>query len=292
MPLALIAGLAFGAGIVVLSDILDAALFTADEVESALGVPALGSVPLLASTLDRKTGLIAPERFVVQSPLSLFAEAFRTLRVTALAGTAAATGGSAILAVTSSLVGESKTTTSLCLARLAAMSGAKVLLIDCDIRSHAVGRYLGLEQAAGLVEVISGATTLEEAMVRDELTQAYILPISTRQTTVKDVFSDPGFDSLLVNIRKKFDFIVLDLPPVLAVAEAATVAGKADAVICLARWAKTPRHAIEKAIKMLRLVNAPLTGIVLTMVDAKEQARSGYGDSGYYTRAYAAYYTQ
>ena len=97
-------------------------------------------------------------------------------------------------------------------------------------------------------------------------------------------------DSLLLELRKRFGFIILDTAPILPVADTRVLAPKADATVFLAQWKKTPRKAIENALKQLEGAGAYISGLAMTQVDMREQARSGYGDASYYYRTYKQYY--
>jgi capsular exopolysaccharide synthesis family protein len=195
-----------------------------------------------------------------------------------------------IVAVTSSLPGEGKTTTSICLGRASALQGARVVVVDCDLRRRTVNRVLGAEPTVGLLEVLSGESTLQEAIVVDKDTGAHFLPLAKSAFTPKDVFGTVAMDRLLTDLRARYDLVVLDTAPVLPVADTRVLAPKADAVIFLARWRKTPQHAIEAAFRLLSGTGAHMGGVALTQVDMKQQAKYGYGDAGYYYAEYKKYY--
>ncbi len=277
-----------------IAEVLDSGLATAEAVERYLDLPCLGSIPTLASTLNAQkegAGLTAmsPLTYVVDKPLSSFSESFRNLRAAILF---ARVGEQAkVVAVTSSLPGEGKTTTSVDLARTMAIAGANVVIVDCDLRQRGVNRILASEPQIGLIEVLNGTATLEQALVRDELSGAMILPLSKSAHTPRDVFGTNAMRRLLEELRRRFDTTILDTAPVLPIADTRVLAPLADVVVLLARWRKTPRLAVDSSLRLLKSVNAPVVGVVLTQVDLKAQARHGYGDAGYYYEAYKKYYT-
>ncbi len=284
----LFAGAAGLAG-VALAEMLDTGLTTADDVERRLNVPHLGSLPHLASVTDDNAGNIPPVEYIVDKPLSSFAEAFRTLRATiryARVGDPVK-----IIALTSSLPGEGKTTTSVCLGRMAAQAGDRVVIVDCDLRRRNINKLIGTESEQGLLEVLNGQAKLQDVLLQDRDTGAYILPLSKSSFTPKDVFSTPAMDALLRALSERFDLVILDTAPTLAVADTRILAAKADAVVFLARWRKTPEKAIEAALKSLTAAGAYVAGVALTQVNMKEQARYGYGDPGYYYTYYKKYYS-
>lgn len=284
----LLLAIAAGAGALLLAEMLDAGLATAEDVERRLGTAYLGAVPMLSSVSDTRNE--TPIDHIVAKPLSSFSEAFRNLQTSILY---ARLGEPVqVVAVTSSLPGEGKTTTAICLARSAALRGGRVLVVDCDLRRRTVNRMLDAEPGVGLLEVLSGDASLEQAISRDAASGADILPLSKTSFTPKDVFSTAAMDRLLVELRRRYDLVILDTAPVLPIADTRILAPKADVVVFLARWRKTPQHAIEAAFRQLAGTGAHVGGVVLTQVDMKQQAKYGYGDPGYYYAEYKKYYTE
>ncbi|MDP1875913.1 polysaccharide biosynthesis tyrosine autokinase [Phenylobacterium sp.] len=286
LALGLVLAMGCGLGAVVLAEMLDSGLATAEDVEHRLEVSYLGAIPLLASVAEGKMG--SPIDYVIDKPLSSFAEAFRNLRASV---TYSRLGESVkVVAITSSLPGEGKTTTSVCLARSAAQQGLRVILVDCDLRRRSVNRLFGAEPTRGLIEVLAGEATLDEVLTTDQVTGARLLPLAKSSMTPKDVFGSAAMDRLLEELRRSYDLVILDTAPVLPVADTRVLAPKADVVVFLAHWRKTPQHAIEAAFRLLSGTGAHLAGVALTQVDMKQQAKYGYGDPGYYYAEYKKYY--
>lgn len=292
VPVNLVLGfmLAIGCGlaVVVLAELMDDGLITSEDVQQRLGLPMLGTVPLMMSIADRKDRRMPLTDYLLNRPLSAFAEAFRTLRTSIMY----AKLGSAVkvIAVTSALPGEGKTTTSVCLAISAAQAGLKVVIVDCDIRRRNVSRLLGVDADLGLLDVLEGTASLGDVLLKGEASGAWVLPTAKRDFTPREVFNTPEMASLLKLLREDFDMVILDTAPVLAVAETRVLASQADAVMFLTRWRKTPAKAAEAALRTLEQSEATVAGAVLTQVDMNEQARYGYGDAGYYYSSYKAYY--
>nr|WP_310539431.1 polysaccharide biosynthesis tyrosine autokinase [Phenylobacterium sp.] len=286
LALGLVLAIGAGLGAVVLAEMLDAGLATAEDVERRLDTSYLGAIPLLASVAEGRTE--SPIDYVVAKPLSSFSEAFRNLRTSVLYSRLGETVK--IVAITSALPGEGKTTTSVCLARSTALQGAKVLVVDCDLRRRTVNRMLEAEPEIGLLEVLNGEATLEQAITLDATSGAYILPLSKSNFTPKDVFGSVAMDKLLAELRQRYDLVILDTAPVLPVADTRVLAPKADVVVFLARWRKTPQHAIEAAFRLLSGTGAHVGGVALTQMDMKQQTKYGYGDPGYYYAEYKKYY--
>ncbi len=274
-----------------LVEALESGLYTSEDVERLMGVPHLGSIPLASSAIDNKEknkASTSPTRYVVEKPLSSFAESFRGLRTSVLFSKV--DEPVQVIALTSSLPGEGKTTTTICLGRVMAMGGARTVIVDCDLRRRTVNRLFAEEPEVGLLEVLAGSAKLDDALILDDASGAYFLPLSKTAYTPKDVFASSAMTRLLQELRDRFDIVLLDTAPILPVADTRVLAPMADAVVFLAQWRKTPRKAIENALRQLNSVGAFVAGVGLTQVNMKEQARSGYGDAGYYYKAYQQYY--
>lgn len=284
--LGLLLAIGAGAASIALAEMLDAGLATAEDVERRLDTAYLGAVPLLSSVAEGPSD--SPIDFVVAKPLSAFSEAFRSLQ----AAIVYARLGEPVkvIAITSALPGEGKTTTAVCLARSIAMQGRKVLIVDCDLRRRTVNRLLHEEPSIGLLEVLNGEATLQQAISVDAATGAHVLPLAASKFTPKDVFGTVAMDRLLVELRSRYDLVILDTAPILPVADTRVLAQKADLLVFLARWRKTPQPAIEAAFRLLNTTGTSVGGVVLTQVDMKQQAKYGYGDPGYYYAEYKKYY--
>ena len=284
-----VAAVVAGLGAVILAELLETGLSTAEEVEQRTGLPWLGGVPLLASSLNAVSArTLTPVQAVVERPLSHFSEALRGLR----ASTLHARSGEAahVIAVVSALPGEGKTTTCAALARTMALAGQTTVVVNCDLRHRGPDLLFEDEPQAGLAEVLAGSATLDDALRLDAGSGAQFLSLSAFADPPKDILGSPAMDRLLEDLRARFDVVLLDTAPVLAVSETRMLAARADAAILLTRWRKTPRQAVERAIRELEAVGVFIAGVALTQVDMREQARSGYGDPGYYYRRMEQYY--
>lgn len=282
---------AFGSavGAVLIRRALDSGLTTGPDVEGLLKQPHLGNIADLSSTLAKGQKGV-PAQFIMDKPLSVFAEGFRSLRA-ALIYSRIGTDVK-VIAITSSLPGEGKTTTSVCLARIMATSGQSVVVVDCDLRRRSINQFLGVPVKAGLLEVLSGKARLTDVLIGDDSTTVQYLPLAESAYTPKDVFGSTAMDAVLDKLRSMFDIVILDTPPVLAVVDTRILARKADVTAMLVRWRKTPRKAVQSSLDLLKDSEAHVCGVVLTQVNVKEQAKYGYGDSGYYYDQYKKYYQE
>jgi exopolysaccharide transport family protein len=292
LAIGLILALGTGLGAAFLAEALDNGIATAEDIERFLDIPYLGAIPSLKSTIDGPAAgpVSSPIDYVIEKPLSSFSEGFRNLRASVLFSKVGQTVK--VIVVTSSLPGEGKTTTSIALARTMALAGSQVVVVDCDLRRRGLNQVMASEPAIGLLEVLNGAASLEQALVRDPPSGAWILPLARSPYTPKDVFGTEAMKRLLEELRRHFDVVILDTAPVLPVADTRVLASQADVVILLVRWRKTARKAAEASLKLLTSVNAYVAGAALTQVDMRAQARYGYGDPGYYYRSYKKYYAQ
>lgn len=283
--LALVIGTGLGIAAAFVSEMMFSGLTTATDVEARLHVRCIGSIPLLKSVMPRAG---APIQAVLDSPSSGFAEAFRNLR----ASTNYVVGArQQVLMMTSALPREGKTTTSTCLARLCALNGESVVLVDADMRQRGVTRLVrGAEDRPGLLQVLRGEASLDSALIHDEKSGAYILPISEMSEDVGNLLIGPEMDRLLETLRERFHLVILDAPPLLPIADTRSLAAKADAVVMIVRWRSTPDHAVRAALRMLPHRHVPIAGIVLTQVDVRKQAKFGYGDGAFYYDQYKHYY--
>jgi capsular exopolysaccharide synthesis family protein len=286
--LGLIFGLVGGAAGVLVAERLQLALTTGRDVETKLGLPYLGGLPALGSVVEAKYRHMTPAQYVMEKPLSSFSEAVRSLR-TALR-TVRDGRPAKVVVFTSSLPSEGKSNSAVCVGRSAAQGGAKVLIIDCDLRRRNVNNLLGINPERGLLEVLTGRATMQDVIVTDTASGMDVLPLASSSFTPEDVFDTAAMNELLREASSKYDLVILDTAPVLAVSDTRILAAKADAVVFLAKWRQTPVNAIEAAIKLLEASGAYVGGVVLSQVDMKRQVRYGYGDQTYYYAKYRKYY--
>jgi polysaccharide biosynthesis transport protein len=288
-PAMLAGGLIFGAVvgflIIVIREGSRHTLRSPDDIE-ALSVKFLSSVPRLRPRQLKSNGKRrGPADFIVSTPMSAYAEAFRTIR-SALQSPGGA--NKQVISISSTLPGEGKTTTSLSLARVAAMSGEKVILVDCDLRRAGVARGTRLQVEKGLVEVLKGTASVEDAIVADVVPQLDLLLVASPTFVAADMFSGPAMQALIDELRKSYDRIILDTPPLLGIADARTLAKHADGVLLVVKWDSTVVAAVDAALAGIEDQNANILGGVLMMVDPSSQA-SG---AAYYAKQYSKYYSE
>ena len=269
------------ASAILLKEFMDRGVRSPEEAEAAVGMPVIAVVPRIAKA--------DPVSYVVKRPLSDFAEAIRNLR-TSLFLSRAGTPPK-VVALMSALPNEGKTTTTLALGRQAAESGARVVIIDADMRKRAMTSYVRQPIRNGLVELLDGSAPLESCLYHDPLSNAMILPIANGDMAGRDIFFSHDLGRVFDTLRKRFDIVLVDTAPLLPLAEPRVVASHADAIVMLTRWHETPRSAMQEAARLIRTLDVPVAGMALTYTDMNLIDSFGYAARSHGQRAsYANYY--
>jgi capsular exopolysaccharide synthesis family protein len=279
-----------GLGAVVLAEMLSRGVRTVEDVESGLGLPFVASVPQLTRRQlgSLPAGRRAPWDFISAKPMSGYAESFRAVRsALKLSG-----GKGKVIAVTSTLPNEGKTTFTVGLGRVMGMSGDRVIIVDCDLRRNTMASVVKAAPGGGLIEVLSGETPVDEAIVRDSVDGVDVLPLRRVAFTPQDMIGGEAMKALLKLLAARYDYVVLDAPPMLAVADARALAKLADNVLLIVRWNRTPRQAIRAALRRLAQDGASTPGVVLSRVDTNAGGALSEQDPTFYYGAYRAYYQE
>jgi len=195
-----------------------------------------------------------------------------------------------VVLVTSALPGEGKSTLTLSLARAAAAEGLRVMVIDADLRKPSLHELVGMQQGAGLVEVLRREVPLAEVLATDPRAPLKLLPGSKRLSQPTRLLGQDGVGALLTTLRPAFDLVLIDSAPLVAVVDAKLLARLADSVLFLVRYGRTRRDFCELALRGLRESGAVIAGAVLTQVDLRRHARSGAGDAGFAYARLGEYY--
>jgi len=288
MLMALVAGVGLALVLAFMAEQLDSGFRSSDQLEAQLGLPTIAILPSLRSLGVRDQ---TPEEFLKLKPASAFAEAVRMLRTALLLANVDAPPK--VLMVTSAVPGEGKTTTILALARLAALSGERVVVVDADIRRPRIHDALKVENGDGLVEILSGKNSLEKALHSSEPDgKGFHYLTAGRQTPqTTDLIRSQQFKALIQRLSGLYDLVLIDSPPVLPVADAKMLTSLVDRVIYVVRWNNVRREVVAHAVKQLRDVGANFAGVVMNNVNVRRHAEYGYGDSGYYYGRQRKYYT-
>jgi capsular exopolysaccharide synthesis family protein len=279
-------GLVFGLFVAFIRDRMDTTFKVLEHAEERLKLVGLGIVPFLRG----KEIVSVPERMVETSPHSPFAESINHIR-TGILFSAADNPPQAVL-ITSSTASEGKTTFASNLAQSFSQLG-KTLLLEVDLRKPRVSRFFDIQTAGGLTDVVMHPEKAQELIVRVDAHQdLYVLPAGTSLPNPLEFLSSKAFHRLLEALRKKFDYIVLDAPPVLPVSDAVVVSRLVDGVVLALRAENTTGKMAKEAIKRIRAAHVQPLGVVLTQASAKRMAEYGghyYSDNSYYGQGRHAY---
>ncbi|WP_170844650.1 GumC family protein [Aliiruegeria lutimaris] len=282
--MALILGVLVGSGIVLLREMLNRGFRTAKQLEQATGYPVLGQIPVMPI---RDRSKLVPH--IVKNVTSPAAEATRNLRTSI--DLSNVDHPPKVILSTSCVPGEGKTTTAITLAYHYAALNRKVLLLEGDIRRRVMDQYFNLEHNLGFVSVLSGDAELQDVIHSDEKTGFDILPGENTSVSAADLFASEKFRELLMQLRDKYDQVIIDTPPVLLVPDARSIAMLSDVVLVNVKWDSTTGTQLEQGLGAFASVDAKVAGIVLTNVDPKGMRRYGYGkDYGGYGYGRAGYY--
>ncbi len=267
-------------------ELLDHGFRSSEQIEQATGVAPLGLIPALKGL--RNLGKV-PEEYIVERPTSAFAESIRSLRTSLMLSDV--DRPPKIILVSSSTPREGKTSTVIALGRLMAGVGQRVVVMDCDLRRPRAHKMLKLQGGPGLVDHLAGEASLEEIIQKDPLSPLRFIAAGRAAPSPPDLLGSDQMRRLLKEVGERYDFVLLDSAPVLAVSDTRMLARLADKVVFLVRWAETRREVAVNGLRHLREAGASIAGVALTLVDVRKHARYGYADSGYYYGRSRKYYT-
>jgi capsular exopolysaccharide synthesis family protein len=278
--LALLIGLALGIGLTLLFENFDNTVRTPEDVK-AMGLPFLGMIPAVAAAPGTTTTRPAALRY----PEGPVAEAYRVVR-TNLLFSSVAEGGRALI-VTSSNPGEGKTTTTANLATSLAANGAKVLVVDGDLRRPTLHQHFAISKTPGLSDVIVGKRQISEAIVAVRGKALHVLPCGYIPPNPAELLGSNVMREIIRALKTRYDWVLIDTPPVLAMADTPVLCPFVDGIILVVASEGSTRPAIQRAVDQLAGVGGTVTGAVLNKVDLK---RNSYYYSQHYGEYYRSYY--
>ncbi|MBV9925918.1 MAG: CpsD/CapB family tyrosine-protein kinase [Acidobacteria bacterium] len=228
--------------------------------------------------LDVSAARVEPHLVAITQPRSSHAERYRSLRTRVLH--AGERRKMQAFVITSAGIMEGKTLTAVNLSWLLAQTdGVRALLIDGDLRNPCAADYLGLDAPTGLSEVLAGEARLEEAIVRLEPAGLHVLPGGSARDDVAELLSGPRFLAVLQEVRRMFDYVIIDAPPLGIFTDATVLISRADSALIVARAGKTRYSALEKLLEPLP--RERLLGVVLNGSDEQ------LNEQNYYYRRYS-----
>ncbi len=303
LALGLGAGFLLGLSGAFLMENLDRTVVATEQVEAITQGSVLGVIPDFTSpslhryghlygygrkksneeTLDVKNG-----SWLISAPESNVAEAFRAARTAILFSRAER--APKIISVTSAMPGEGKTTVVVNLAAGFAQQGARVLLVEADLRRPKIGRVLGVQHPTGLSNVLTGTADLKDAIFPyPELANFNLILAGPRPPMPAELLGSARFAEVMQLLAKDFDFIFVDTPPAMLVTDPVLISPLVDGMICIVRANRTTRPTLQRVSELLRKSNCPTLGFVLNAVNTNSAdyyhyyGYSGKGD--YYTEA-------
>ena len=282
-----------GAALYLLLDQVNDTFRAPRQIPHLTGRPVLAAIPRAGARRPGRT----PVPLLSTRPNSALAEAVRNLRTSILFSGAAQPPR--VVMFTSSVAREGKTTTALLLALTSCQMGRRTIVVDCDLRRPAVGPTLGAPEGPGLRAVLDGTVELAEAIHTDPGSGLHILTSrpeagdgrASGYVSPADLLASDAFQVLVRRLAEHYDMVVLDTPPVLAVADARILSAISDTVVYLVRWGRTPRGAVLEGLAELRSLDAPVSGVVVTMIDEAAAAAYPFNGHTYDRRRFRDYYT-
>jgi capsular exopolysaccharide synthesis family protein len=300
-------GVVFGLALAFLLEYLDRSLRSPEQVENFLKLPNLGVIPSVgefsgasygygyyspASRRQRarkKAGPSPGEDAAIEllphhQPRSTVAEAYRSVRTALLLSRA---GGVKSITVTSCYPREGKSVTATNLAVVLGQLGKKVLVIDADLHKPRLHEILRVSNRAGLVSVLAEGLDPEQAIVKTVLPGVFALPAGPISPNPSGLLSSPAMTEFLARAAVTFDFVVIDTPPVLAVADAIVIGHQTDGVVLCVRGGKTAREHVRRVRDELMSARVKILGVLINNLEAAvagkyaSQYGYGYGYGGY-----------
>ena len=284
VPASVLLGLCIGFLLVYLLELTQSKFRSGHDIRSVLGLNCLAQIPQIDADKEGVSGI---EEYLVQKPFSLGAEQVRSLRAALWLGASRPK----VVAVAAARPGEGKTTTSICLGRSASLAGERIVVVECDTRKPSFAKLMNIKEKVGLLEFLSGTAPLEDVIHTDKLTSFDYIPAGIAgRSNSHSLFMSENMVMLLERLRRDYDLVVLDLPPVIALTDARIVASLAEATLLCVRWQTTPRAVAKHCYEMLQDAGANVVGAALTRVNMRAHARSGHTDAEAYHSRYAPYY--
>lgn len=272
ITLGVVVGLIMGFGLAFFIEYLDTSVKTIDDVERALQAPVLGVIPQNVGSLLEE-GADSPH-----------AEAYRVLRTNMLFGRKDSSMNT--IAVVSGGAGEGKSTTIFNLATIFAQNGAKVLLVDSDLRRPALHKLLNVSNSMGLTNLLLKQNQIEEVVQTTKVPGLHFLPSGKLPSSSLGVLNSSQMREFVRQARERYDFVLFDSPPIMGVSDASILASVVDMSLLVIQYRKYPQVMTIRAKQMVEKVGGNLMGVVLNNINISQDSYYYYY-SGYYYDYYS-----
>jgi capsular exopolysaccharide synthesis family protein len=294
--MALMLSLVFGSGLALFLEYLDDTVRTTEDVENILRLPALAVIPAIDTVQKRKmlaaansdpNAKVRSEVLISNDSRSALAEAYRQLRTSILLSTAGHAPKS--LLVTSSVPSEGKTTTAVNTAISLAQTGAKVLIIDADMRRPRLHGIFQVSNEHGLSSILSSQMEEEEMLdiiQYDEESNLHLLPSGAVPPNPAELIGSEQMSRMLKTMEANFTHVVVDSPPIASFTDGVLISSMVDGVLLVVHSGKSSRQVIKRAKQLLGEVGAKLFGVVLNNVNLRSQENQYYYQNYYYNSSY------
>lgn len=276
-------GLMGGSGLAFLFEGLDQSIKTPEDVKKYVGLPPLASIALPHEDDDKN---VEPEFIASKKPYSTISEAYRSLR-TSIMFTAVEHRRKTLL-LTSAGPEEGKTTNAINLAIVMAQAGERMLLLDADLRQPRIAKIFNIKAEHGLSEVLAGKEDLDTIIHKTGIQNLDVISCGSIPPNPSELLSLKKVDELIEELGTKYDRIIIDSPPVLAVTDAVVLSGKVDGTIVVVKAGETHRNAVFQVREIMKSVkSSDLIGVILNMVETEKTG--GYYHYYHYYGKYGKY---
>ncbi|WP_136585951.1 polysaccharide biosynthesis tyrosine autokinase [Microbacterium hydrothermale] len=272
VALGVLLGLVLGLGFAILRSILDTRIHSLHDIEAATDSPVLGGIALDPEA--KKRPLI-----VHADPRNPRAESFRSLRTNLQF--IDVDGSSRSFVVSSAGPGEGKSTTTANLAIALAETGARVALVDGDLRLPRVADYMGIEGGVGLTDVLIGRAELVDVLQQWGAGKLFVLPSGRTPPNPSELLGSQAMQRTLEALSEAFDYVLVDAPPLLLVTDAAVISRFTSGVLMVAASGTTKKPQLTAAVDKLSAIGSRLFGVIVTMLPSKGPDSYGYGAYSY-----------
>jgi|GEM_PF-92006 len=268
VAIALFMGLMASVGLAFLLEHIDSTIKTEEDISRYLNISVAGIIPKHEKLMEK------PNIITVKDPKSPFAEAYRTLRTNIQLSSFDKKIQSIV--ITSSMPEEGKSVTAANLAVVMAESGAKTIIIDCDQRKPILHRVFFVSNQLGISDLLVGNAKLAGAIKNTDIENLSILTSGTRPPNPAELLASSKMKNFIEALKEKFEYIIIDTPPVIAVTDAQILASLSDGCLLVVASSQVEREAVVKTKLLLEKVNANILGVVLNKSEAEKKGY--YGD--------------